>query len=259
MAGDLLHRRTVMNRSHEWLTIKTAHLLARSSLLPLMLGANSLVMQAQVTITPAPTNTPSATDLFDVSRGTVVLAASPQNPGSDPRSALGYSNDTSIEPLITYFQDGAPPGTVDFIVFRTPAAVTISGFNLFTYDDSYPSGGGGRGMSHLALLSSLDGNNYSPLASATLTNSSYLVGFGSWSILVSVAFPPATAQFFRLEVTRSGSTGPRIVELDAVQAPAPPVAALEIRLSQVELCWATATNTWYQLQYSTALSPELLT
>lgn len=32
------------------------------------------------------------------------------------------------------------------------------------------------------------------------------------------------------------------------------VAPLAIRVSQVELCWGTVTNTWYQLQYSSSLT-----
>jgi Lectin C-type domain len=33
-----------------------------------------------------------------------------------------------------------------------------------------------------------------------------------------------------------------------------PVPALTIRVSQVELCWQTVTNTWYQLQYRSSLT-----
>jgi hypothetical protein len=34
----------------------------------------------------------------------------------------------------------------------------------------------------------------------------------------------------------------------------PPTAQLAIRTSQVELCWDTSTNSWYQLQYRSALT-----
>jgi hypothetical protein len=32
------------------------------------------------------------------------------------------------------------------------------------------------------------------------------------------------------------------------------VPRLDIRVSEVEICWQTATHTWYQLQYSSALT-----
>lgn len=39
----------------------------------------------------------------------------------------------------------------------------------------------------------------------------------------------------------------------------PVVPTLDIRVSQVELCWQTTTNTWYQLQYSSALTTNVWT
>lgn len=43
----------------------------------------------------------------------------------------------------------------------------------------------------------------------------------------------------------------RGLALDAVAVT--PAALLSIRVSQVEICWDTATNAWYQLQYRSAL------
>jgi len=37
-------------------------------------------------------------------------------------------------------------------------------------------------------------------------------------------------------------------------APVPEFSRLDIRISQVELCWWTANNIWYQLQYSSTLT-----
>lgn len=185
---------------------------------------------SQVTVSSWTGGGESSTDAFDVSRGTTVLSASAQNSGSDARSALGFSNVGFAEPGNTYFQDSRPAGTVDFINFRTTSAVTIIGFQLRTYDDSFSPGNSNRGMTRFSLFSSADGGgNYTLVATATLQNS-YTSAYGSSGILVGASFAPVTSQDFRIEAVRFNTTAPRIVELDAVSA-APEPGSLTLAAS----------------------------
>jgi len=161
----------------------------------------------------------STTDPFDVSQGTIVLENSPLIPGSDARSALGYANIGFVEPDNTYFADNGIAGATDFITFMTANPVTITGFNLRTYDDSYSGAiNGNRGFTSVTLWGSSDNVTYSILASTDLGNS-YLTDYGYWGLLVQATFAPTTDQYFRFEGTRYNTTGPRIVELDGIPAP----------------------------------------
>jgi len=175
--------------------------------------------EASYVIVPGVTGSAaSSTDLFDVSTGATATASSanPNGPAvSDPRNAIGYSEPGVSEPTNFYFADGLPAGTVDLLAITTPAAVTISGFNYFTYDDSYSgASNANRGVSQIALAVSSDGVNYSPIQTIPLSNS-YQTTYGSPGIEVEATFAPITAQYFEFELTRFNTTGPRIEEIDA--------------------------------------------
>jgi hypothetical protein len=179
-------------------------------------------------IVPNPTGTESSADLFDVSTGATATASSANPNGpvlSDPRSAIGYSNTGANEPGNFYFADGLTAGNVDTLTITTPKPVTISGFNYFTYDDSYSgAANANRGVSQIMLDTSSDGTNYSPIQTIPLSNS-YQSAYGSPGLEIIASFAPITAKYFRFDLTRYNTTGPRIEEIDAT-VPEPGALAL---------------------------------
>ena len=172
-------------------------------------------------------NTPSATDIFDVSQGTTIVSASPQNPGSDARSALGFHNATfPPDPDNAYFLDGLPTGSVSQITFRLASATQVGGYNFYTFDDSFVPNNSNRGIVDFRLFGSADGISFDLLSSATVPGHPYVpnqVPIGN-ALYITDSFTPVQIQFLRLEVTRFNTTGPRIFELDGVSAVPIPAA-----------------------------------
>ncbi|HXE54954.1 MAG TPA: hypothetical protein VN541_18175, partial [Tepidisphaeraceae bacterium] len=142
-----------------------------------------------------------------------------------PRNAIGYSEPGVSEPTNFYFADGLPAGTVDLLAITTPAPVTISGFNYFTYDDSYSGvSNANRGVSQIVLAVSSDGVAYNAIETIPLSNS-YQAAYGNPRIELKASFAPITARYFKFELTRFNTTGPRIEEIDAT-VPEPACTAI---------------------------------
>lgn len=190
---------------------------------------------------PAPTITSGSgdgvtNDVFDVSQLTVVLGSSPMLAccgGSFPENTFGGSG--GVEAPHTLFSDGLPVGSMDFINFQTATPVALTGYAAILADDSDDPGNPGnpnRGSISFSLFRSPD-NSFSALTliSTTPLPPSYAANFGSNAIQITDTFTPVTAQFFRLEVTRTTGGGPRIRELDGIGSPVPePASAILLAL-----------------------------
>jgi probable HAF family extracellular repeat protein len=192
-------------------------------------GAASLVLllawpaHAAVSVSAWAGGGTSGTDAFDVSQGTIVVSSTASIAGADMRSAIGFVNPATLttEPDTAYFSDANAAGFVDSFVLKTIAPVTVAGFELRTYDDSYAGvGNANRAFSAVTLSGSNDGTNFSVLATGNLGNS-YTAAYGQSGILIEASFSPVTAQFFRFEGVQATFAGGRIVELDAIPAALP--------------------------------------
>jgi hypothetical protein len=166
------------------------------------------------------------TDIFDTSQGASVLGSSPLLAccgGSQPQNT--FRGSFGVEPPYTLFADGPGPGSIDFINFQTADVIELIGYNAVIADDSDdPSNPGNpnRGSSSFTLFSSPDSNFTTlNLISTTALPVSYSSNFGSNAILISDTFAPVTAQFFRIEVTRTTAGGPRLREVDGVGSVVP--------------------------------------
>ena len=191
-----------------------------------LLAAGLLPAAADAAVTVAPfvftdgVPAGSTTDAFDVSQGTVVTGTSGYNGATRPENALGGTSSTS-EPQSLIFADGTQQ--LQTLSFKTDAAVTISGFNLYLAQDGVGNGNV-RGFDTVALFGSLDGVSYANLGGLGLTNP-YQAGYSTTSILVTSTFAPAAYQYFRFEGTPFDQggfsetfSGGRLVELDAISA-----------------------------------------
>lgn len=160
-------------------------------------------------------------DIFDVRQLTTVLGNSPLLAccgGAPAENTFGGAG--GVEEVHTLFSDGPAAGSIEFINFRTANPIALTGYNAILADDSdNPAnlGDPNRGSSSFSLFSSPDNTFTSPtLISTTSLPSSYLLNYGTNAISITDTFAPVTAQFFRLEVTRTTAGGPRIRELDGV-------------------------------------------
>jgi len=172
-------------------------------------------------------------DLFDQSQASVVLSSTPLLAccgGAPAENALGGFG--GVEGAHTLFADGAAAESVDYIDFQTATPLELTSYIATLADDSDdPSnlGNPNRGSTSFTLYSSPD-PSFSSLSviSTTLLTPSYLLNYGTNSIIISDSFPQVTAQFFRIEVTRATAGGPRIREVDGfgVAVPEPSSAAL---------------------------------
>ena len=110
----------------------------------LVAGVFSLHLSAQV---PRPVTT----DLWDVSRGTVVTDSSPVLSISDARNLLGFVVESS-EVSSLLFADGFPPGTLHFVEWQTPLSNTLRSFTLHAAHDQAPFDANRRGFTRFTLL-----------------------------------------------------------------------------------------------------------
>jgi len=177
----------------------------------------SLIIAANGSAAAAPTFTLGApgegvtTDLLDHSQGTRLAGSSRMHDQcsscgvSNARSAIGFTSSSFIEPLHSTFRDGLSAGTVDSITYMLPSPITATSFDLRLTDDGASNF---RMASAFSLEASTDGVNFTTISSAALP-----VYDG---ITISDAAPTivADAQFFRLNVTRAGTGGVRLRELD---------------------------------------------
>jgi len=173
-------------------------------------------------------------DLWDISQGTQILAHSTLTiPQFDARDVFGgFFGTYAPEFGAIGFSDNKPPGTVDFIEWRTILPVALSGFILYANGDGGDSGY--REFESFALKTRSSENSGFDITLFTITPSHpYNFAVFSGSFLETII-----AQDFRAEFVNSGDVipshrGPRVVELDAIAAPVPesPVSTLVFVMS----------------------------
>jgi hypothetical protein len=168
-------------------------------------------------------------DLLDVSRGTIVTSSSAMgfNAGisSDPRSAFGYFS-YFIEPTHVVFEnDGVAGVTVDFINFQAAAPVALRYYELRLADDSNATPFPDRGTVQFRLLGGTSPGSLNLLSQASIL-ANYTVSYGSSEIVVSDPVNGVGMQYFRLELVRATSQGPRLIEFDGFSAVPEPASVI---------------------------------
>src|ERR1044071_6742698 len=185
---------------------------------------------------------PSNSDLWDISRGTLIVANTPMRPGSDPRDMFG-GNFTTIptENGRTLFSDSQAAGFVHSIEWSTLTPVTIGSFSLFAAGDG-PAFNNEREFAHFNLWakSTPSSSTYDLLLySYDPTHPYTFIDASNFALLVQ-NITPVTAQFFKAEFTQftggRGFDGPRIMELDGFAVPEPGTASLFIA-GMCVACW----------------------
>lgn len=206
---------------------------------------------------------PVSDDLWDVSRGTVVVAGSPLDtlPGwpalYDVANILGAKGGEYYEGKAgaAVFQDSQPAGFVHFLEWRTPAPVTLRAFRLFASGDG--GGTANREFGQFRLLAKSPGSATFDLVLNTFTPPHPYVFLDKASaLLLERNIPSTTAQDFRAEFTNWGGSpllynGPRILELDAFALPLGVRAVVEV--SEVKVCWDSETGVKYQVESRPAI------
>ncbi|HAB16647.1 MAG TPA: CotH kinase family protein [Verrucomicrobiota bacterium] len=157
-------------------------------------------------------------DLFDISQGSQVIAASPQHNAccgeSDPRAIFGWTTTSSwVEPTHAIFQDGAPVGTVDTVEWQTAAPVNLTGVTLRLQQDgpNNPL----RAATAWRLFASPDGMTFSRISGGTIPGAPG-ANRNVPLLITDRALTGVTdnVRAFRLELNRASSDGVRVVELD---------------------------------------------
>lgn len=198
---------------------------------------------------PAPANPLSYTDLWDISRGTIVTGSSGALAGgwsSDPRNMFGGTFGTGPSDLLnnTIFRDYQPAGTIHWVEWATPAPITLTGFNLVaTHDagwDGYVSRDiTYRGFSSFTLYARRALSDPWTEVYYYLTDPDHDLDYGGGpnypaqnNLELYGAVTPTLAAYFRAEFAQAGglrtwgysdSQGPRIQELDGYSDVRPPV------------------------------------
>lgn len=184
-----------------------------------------------------PAITPVTTDLWDVNQGNTITANSVvvgppiySSPFlSNIRNMFGNVQAGVIEPTNTLFQDFEAPGSVDFVEWQTPSAMTLRSFHLIAAHDGAPRNFNQRGFNRFTLYA----QNPTTLAfdkifeifpassygNTTPPSNGYLdVAPGGNVLRLSANLTPIVAQTFRAEFVQQGvgstESGVRIVELD---------------------------------------------
>ncbi|MCQ9375254.1 hypothetical protein NMQ14_13430 [Methyloversatilis sp. XJ19-13] len=165
----------------------------------------------------------SSDDAFDTSLHDLSVVSSALHPaGFDASDAFGGVVGTFF-PGEVIFQDNGISGQTDFLAVASQNALAISGIRLSTYDDSYNPGSSHRGISQFRLLAGNDPGSLIEIFSAPLSGN-FKQAYGSAGIELTATFDEVVATYFRFEFKRINSTGPRIVEIDAITAVPEPSA-----------------------------------
>ena len=207
--------------------------------------------------------TPSTTDAWDTSQGSILVLNTPLDAalGSpkpyDGRDAFGGAfGDYQAERGNIVFTDGTPDGNVHIIAWRTRKAVTIKSFRLFAYDDPATQD---HGLGTFRLKAKTVGSlTFDQLLFEFTPSHPFTYEDAANHLLIAANIKPIEAQEFRAEFTtwtgQSGlsANGPRIVELDGYTEFIG--VRPEIRTSETEVSWATAPEEYYQVEYREKLS-----
>ena len=155
------------------------------------------------------------TDLWDVSRGTVITASS--GVGAGALENMFGAQAFSAEPRNAFFADGRPGGSTHFVEWRTLRPIRLRAFHLQGLDDGIATGGL-RGFNQFTLFArSLINDQWIPVHRSA-TPSPYppdpVTGSAQFDLTADVS--PVVAREFRAEFVQAPNSAlsPRIVELD---------------------------------------------
>lgn len=169
----------------------------------------------------------SYTDLWDYSQGASVTASSVMEPGSTASNmfgtVIGSTSDLSHNAI---FDDYGRAGTVHWVEWMTPSAITLASFQMLAYHDLPPRDINERGFKTFRLYTGDGLGTWTLLYTLPNTDpdGDLLYGGGGYYtapyyLEVEANVTPTVSKFFRAEFVqygdRNGSArGPRIAELD---------------------------------------------
>ncbi len=195
----------------------------------------------------------TANDLWDISRGTVVVASSPtasQNAYSPEDIFGGNLRPHSPEPGDVIFADGYATNHVGFVEWRTLAPVTIDHYELYSAGDG-PKYGNQREFARFRLLAKSPGaTNFDLVISDVTPSHPFTNLFGILGLALSETIPAVTAQDFRAEFTPYTTNyynGVRVMELDGF-GPTQPWPETGVN-TVAKFWWKSFANRTYQPQY----------
>ena len=180
---------------------------------------------------------PARADLWSYFEGTVMTNWSSTK--SDVRNMFGGSFgpafECGCEGSNTLFSDGLPAGTVHFVEWQTPVAITLRSFSLMANHDGLPADASLRGFSRFRLfaedpdtgefdiglydISPTDPYGDTPEPLYTYIDRNPGFAHPSICLVLTANVLETTAQRFRAEFVQFGlgnsyASGPRILELD---------------------------------------------
>lgn len=179
---------------------------------------------------------PVTSDLWDMSKGTIVTGTSGVYGGSNVYNMFGAT--IGVEPGNMLFKDWMPDRFIHWVEWKTDKPIRLTSFNLLAAHDGGNRDANYRGFRSFTLkYQKPDGswqNYYSYRANYPLYNPAG--GPGDFNMLyLSATILPFCAQYFRAEFEQCGATpwasGPRILELDgfgSVAVPEPATASMII-------------------------------
>ena len=165
------------------------------------------------------------TDLFDVAQGAVVTNSSALFPGFIAEGTFGSNAPQAVEGFRTIFSDVQI--ATDFIDFQTATPINLSSYRFILGEDG--NGSGNRGAIAFRLYaSSSSGDLLSQQVSGTSLASTYTANYGSPQIAITDSLSISNVRFFRMEVDRAQSSGPRVFELDGFGVVVPEASSIAI-------------------------------
>jgi len=175
----------------------------------------------------------STNDLWDVSRGTVVITNSAVYGECDARDILGGLFGPVFPDQCMFLDNQSPsPGFVHFIEWKTQTDVSVGGFALFAAGDG-PASNNQREFSQFVLRakSSPQAAGYDlVLFDYVVPNHPYVFIDPASYLLLFTNITPVTSSFFRAEFVERSTGGlwdaPRVYELDGYP-PAGPIITLQ--------------------------------
>jgi hypothetical protein len=149
---------------------------------------------------------PAGFDLWDAHLGSTITAMTPYVGVPNGMFGAGSAAESTDA---TYFADGAL-GATHVVEWATPTAVQVNTIRLFA------NGDGAREFGSFTLRAKSAGSATFDILVGTFTPSHpyTLLDESSYAIL-DTEIAPITATAFRAEFTQTGSSGPRVLELDA--------------------------------------------
>lgn len=211
-----------------------------------------LLFSFKASMARAATTYGSTNDLWDTSRGTIVVRSSPsatQNAYAPEDIFGGNLRPHSPEPGDFIFADGFPASRIGFIEWHTLAPVTIDHYELYSTGDG-PKYGNQREFAHFRLLAKSPGSPDFDLVLSDITPSHPFTNrFGILGLALSESIPAVTAQDFRAEFTPYTSNyynGVRVMELEGFGPSQPwPEAGVQ---TVTKFWWKSSPNRIYQPQ-----------